>query len=295
MLAVLSTDGARLDAGSVALAVARRWSESGASVLFVDADTTGAGLAQRLSNAAFATYSPAERGLPSLIVAREPLTLRLLAQHCYSLDVSAGSLWALFGPHHREGASYAAGWLAERVENLVAVDVQRRVVVAFALQAAAEQLEPLLSVASVAAVISRVETVDDAAALLAQTRALGLRRHESAQQALIVDGDSPLDDDEIFLASGMRVAGRLPVVEDERVLRLQGGRRDRLFVKSLDDIAARLLALSNLVGSSDAETAAAQDRSAAEHPEPPPGVNGAHDGRPPEAQPVDAARSAEKV
>lgn len=295
MLALLTAKGTRLDAGTVALAVARRWSESGERVLFVDADASGSRLAQRLSDAALATYSPAERGMPSLIAAREPLTLRLLASHCYNLDVEGGSLWALFGPHHPDGASYAAGWLAERVEHLVAVDAQRRLVVALTLDAAAGQSGPLAGAASVAAVLARVATVDDARALLARSRDAGMRRHDSSQQTLIIDGHSPLDDDEIFLESGMRVAGRLPVIDDDRILRLQGGRRERSFVKSLDGIAARLLALSNLVGSPDVDTGAKTESSIADRSGFRPAVNGTADDPLPGASPVDAVRGSEWV
>ncbi len=298
MLAVLSAEGARFDTGAVAMAVARRIGNSGERVLFVDADASGSRLAQRFGGADSAAYSPADRGLPSLIVAREPLTLRLLAQHCYSLDVANGSLWSLFGPHHPAGAQYAARWLAERVENLVAVGAQRRLVVSSTLRSAAEHLAPLLSAAQVVAVAARVATIDDARALMAQSRDAGLRRHGSGQQALIVEGDSPLGDDEIFLESGMRVAGRLPVIDDDRILRLQGGRRDRSFTNHLDDIAARLLALLNLVGASDADhddAGTATDLRLAEHPEPQPAVNGTHD-RPPHAARLDhAARSEERV
>ena len=47
MLVLLAADGTRLDAGAVALALARRWSDAGQQVLFVDADTSGSRLARR--------------------------------------------------------------------------------------------------------------------------------------------------------------------------------------------------------------------------------------------------------
>ena len=92
MLAILAAEDARLDAGSVGLALARRWSNHGEPVLLVDADTTGSRLAERFGAARRAEYSPALRGMASLIVAREPLNLKSLADHCYSLDDSQGSL-----------------------------------------------------------------------------------------------------------------------------------------------------------------------------------------------------------
>ena len=127
MLTLLAAEGTRLDAGSVGLALSRRWSDAGDRVLFVDADASGSRLAERFGEAVRAEYSPAVRGLPSLIVAREPLTLKLLADHCYSLDASAGLLWALFAPYHPAGAQYAARWLGEHADDLRAVDRERSV------------------------------------------------------------------------------------------------------------------------------------------------------------------------
>lgn len=295
MLAVLRADGALFDTGSIALAVARHWGDSGQRVLFVDADASGSLLAKRFGEAASAVYSPAERGLPSLIVAREPLTLRLLAQHCYSLDVAKGSLWALFGPRHHAGAEYAASWLAERTENLVAVDAQRRLVVSSTLTGAADHLAPVLRAAQLVAVTARIDTVDDARALLAQSLDARLRRHDNGQRALIVEGESPLDDDEIFLESGMRVAGRLPAVDDDRILRLQGGRRDRSFMNRLNDIAARLLALLSLAGESGGDADDAAGRLLAESPAPQRALNGADERLRREVQPPEAALREERV
>ena len=68
------------------------------------------------------------------------------------------------------------------------------------------------------------------------------RRH----RLLIVEGSSPLGDDEIHAESGLRVAGRLPVLDDDKILRLQGGRRERAFASALDKIAARISALMAL-------------------------------------------------
>ena len=68
------------------------------------------------------------------------------------------------------------------------------------------------------------------------------RRH----RLLIVEGSSPLGDDEIHAESGLRVAGRLPVLDDDKILRLQGGRRERAFAAVLDKITARISALMAL-------------------------------------------------
>ena len=246
VLALVAAAGAQLDAGSVGLAIARRWSESGEAVLFVDAGAAGSALAQRLGEADRADYSPAVRGLPSLMVAREPITLRLLADHCYSLGTSHGSLWALLAPSHPAGAQRAAAWLDERAAGLRAVDVERRVVVSSSLSSGAGLIMPLLKAARVVVVLAPVESLDGAKALWEMCQGAGLQGFDRGLRMLIVEGDSPLSDDDIRVETGMPVAGRLPVVADDRVLRLQGGRRDRAFIKSLDRISSRLLAASNL-------------------------------------------------
>ena len=255
MLTLLAAEGTRLDVGSVGLALSRRWSDDGDRVLFVDADASGSRLAERFGEAVRAEYSPAVRGLPSLIVAREPLTLRLLADHCYSLDTSSGSLWVLFAPYHPAGAQYAAGWLGERAEDLRAVDRERSVVVSASLRDAAESLEPLLGAVPVVVVLAAVESVDAAKGLWARCRDAGLMSFARRHRLLIVEGSSPLDDDEIHAESGLRVAGRLPVVDDDRILRLQGGRRERAFAAVLDKVAARISALMALDTAASGPTA----------------------------------------
>ena len=260
MLAVVSAEGARLDAGSVALELVRRWSDNGARVVLVDADTSGSRLARRFGEAVHADYSPAVRGLPSLIVAREPLTLRLLADHCYSLDTSKGSLWALFAPDNPAGAARAAGWLDERALELMEVDAVRSVIVSSSLRAGGEHLANLLRAAPVVVVLAPAGSIEQAKSLWTQCRDAGLMGFERRHRVLVVEGHSAPSDDEIGAEAGMHVAGRLPIVDDERVLRLQGGRRERAFSSSLDKIAGRLLILSNLdpasAGPASAEEAA---------------------------------------
>ena len=258
MLTLLAAEGARLNAGSVGLALSRRWSDAGDPVLFVDADTSGSRLAERFGEAVRAEYSPAVRGLPSLIVAREPLTLRLLADHCYSLDASGGLLWALFAPYHPAGAQYAARWLGEHADDLRAVDRERSVVVSASLRDAADSLEPLLRAVPVVVVLAAVESADAAKALWTRCRDAGLMSFARRHRLLIVEGSSKLDDDEIHAESGLRVAGRLPVLDDDKILRLQGGRRERAFAAVLDKIIARISALMAL------ETAASGPAAAGE-------------------------------
>ena len=245
MLALLAVEGAaRLDAGAVGLALARRWSKSGERLLFVDADVSGSRLAQRVGATELADYSPAKRGLPSLMAARQPLTLESVAPHCYSMV--EGALWTLFGPFHPDGGEYAVGWLADRVGEMEALDRQRTVLLASSIRSGRTTLDPLLKVVDVVVLLAPVETGEQAKALWETLRDHGLMSFNRTQRVLIVVGDSALDDDEIRAETGMHVAGRLPVIVDDRLLRLQNGRRDRAFGRHFDGIAARLLALSGL-------------------------------------------------
>ncbi len=239
MLAVVAGADARLDPGSVALALARRISEAGEPVLFIDADASGAKMAQRLGEAAEVEYLPALRGLPSLMVCRQPLTLRLLADHCYSLETSGDPLWALFAPSHPEGAALAAEWLADRADDLAAIGAHRRVVVSGRL-GGHEPLAPLLAAAPVALTVAPVQSPAQAEALRVQARDGGLLTFERGRRALLVEGDSPMTDDDIALAMSMHVVARLAVTDDERLLR-PAGRRDRRIANTLGEVADKLL------------------------------------------------------
>ena len=303
MLAVVAADGARLDPGSVGLRVARRWGQAGESVLFVDADTAGTRLAQRLGAAEGADYSPAARGLPSLVVAREALTLKSVAAHCYSLDDTA--LWALFAPFHPAGGQLAASWLAGRAGELRTLDRQRRVVLTSSIQPSATALAPLLRAAAVLVVLAPLESLEQAKGLWMLCRDAGLMDFGRKSRVLIVEGESPLDDDEIRVEAGMHIAGRLPLTEDDRVLRVQGGRRERAFASEIDSISDRLLALSDIGegdGEGPSETAPAGDRAPAAGQEPSASldgsglsdVNGSHP-QPDEASEGSEARSEGRV
>lgn len=247
MLAVVTAPSARLDAGSVGLALARRWSESGERVLFVEADPSGTRLAERLGEVENAQYSPAVRGMPSLIVARKPLTLGSLAGHCYDLDAAAGSLWALFAPYHPAGAELAARWLGDRVPELTALDTHRSVVVSSSLTVDAEPLAPVLWDSTVLAVVAPVGNTEDARELWGLCRDLKLSDLRCGHRVLIVEGESLASDDEIAAEAGMRVAGRLPAIDDSRVLRSLSGRRERAFAARIGRIAERLLAVSRSI------------------------------------------------
>lgn len=249
MLVLLGAPAARLDSGSVGLALARRWSAGVEPVAFIDADPAGTRLSTRYGEATLAEYSPADRGLPSLIVARQRLTLGLLAEHCYSLAGGNDALWSLFAPHHSAAGEHAVRWLGARASELAAIDRSRRVIVAAPMSAAAA-LAPLVSAAPVVAVLSPAASTDGLRDLVARCREAGLMGFERRQRLLIAEGGSPINDDEIAAATGLRVPGRLPMLDDVRVLRLHGGRRERAFASVLDEIAGRVAALIALEAAS---------------------------------------------
>jgi len=243
VLALVSPRGAALDAGSVGLAVARAWAGADRQVLFIDGDTEGSALADRLGTATRAGYSPVERGLPSLIAVRQPLTLKLLADHCFDLGTDPGSLWSLFAPFHPAGAAHAAGWLAERVPQLRDLGRERTVLVASSGLHADSPLLPLLRAARIVVFLAPAQTPEQVTSLGELREAAGLAQPGRQHGLLVVEGSSSIADGVMRTASGVPVAGRLPVLEDEGVLRLQGGRRERMFARAVGDLAEGLLSL----------------------------------------------------
>ena len=254
MLALVTAQGARLDAGSVGLAIARSWSDAGRRVLFVDGDTEGSALAERLGEATRTGYSPAERGLPSLIAARRPLTLKLLADHCYNLETPKGSLWSLFAPFHPDGATYAAGWLAERTTQVLDLSRERAVLVASSHLRGNSPLLPLLRLARVVVFVAPVQSPEQATALGELCDEAGLAGIHLQHRLLVVEGASSIPDKTLRAASGLHVVGRLPNLEDDRVLRLGGGRRERAFARKLQELSARLLGLLDVDSSAGAHS-----------------------------------------
>ena len=120
------------------------------------------------------------------------------------------------------GAGYAAAWLVERADDLVAMSAQRRVVVASALLHRDGRLLPLLRAAAVVVILGIAETDEQVTLLRTVCEDAGLLGLSLQHRLLLLEGTSPLDDDELRLATGLHVGGRLPFVEDERVLSLPG-------------------------------------------------------------------------
>ena len=251
MLGVVSTKGARLDAGSVGLSMARLWAAAGRHVLFIDAATVGEPLAGRAGAARRAEYRPEISGLPSLIAARKPLTLSLMAEHCFSLDTEKGSLWAMFGPSHPEGRRFSARWLGERVSELTEIDRQRTIILASSLQSSDDAQVPLLRALPALAYLAPAGSRSEASLLRSLCDACGLLEvnHNGSpqQRALVIDGDSAaIGDNEAMGITKLYLEGRLPQIADERLLRLQRGRKEREFIAEFEKVSERLWQLSKL-------------------------------------------------
>ena len=248
MLALIGLRGAKLNAASVGLGIARAWATAGRRVLFVDADVEGSALARRLGEATRAEYLPAERGLPSLIAARRPLTMKLLADHCYNLDSGGGSLWSLFAPFHPRGGVHAAGWLAASTPEVLEIGRERAVLVASAGLRPDSPLLPLLQQAHAIVFLATLGTREQVMEFRAISEAIGPPAAGRRQRLLVVAGAPAMDSAELQAAAHLTVAGQLPVIEDEKVLRLQGGRRERAFARNLRAMAQGLLELLDVEG-----------------------------------------------
>lgn len=241
MLGIVSVGGASLDAGSVGLLMARHWGAAGRQTLLIDADTTGGALARRLGSAMQKEYFPAERGLPSLIAAREPLSLKLIADHCYSLDGAAGLQWALFAPDHPDGAKYAVRWLSQRASELMETDRQRSIIISCSLAEDEDDLLPLLKVMPRLVLLAPAHTRDDAEALQLWCERLGLlddSHSETAQQRayVVIVGPTALEDDEIEGIAKLPLAGHLPEIDDKKLLQAPRSRRGRAFMQEFDQV-----------------------------------------------------------
>lgn len=251
MLGIVSVQGASLDAGSVGLLMARRWSAAGRLTLLIDADTAGSALARRLGSVMQAEYSPVERGLPSLIAAHEPLTLKSVADHCYSLDGTSGLRWALFAPGHPDGAKFAVRWLSERAGELMEIDRQRSIIMACSLTDGDDDLLALLKVVPRLVLLAPARTHEDAEALQLWCEGSGLLDDSpggtaSERACVAIVGPTELEDDEIEAIAKLPVAGRLPEVDDKKLLRMSRGRRGRALMGEFGPVFEHCLAMSEL-------------------------------------------------
>lgn len=243
---LLAARSATLDAGSVALGLCRRWSDAGRRSLFIDADLDGTSLAERFNAATRAGCSPAERGIPSLVVSGQPLGLDAVAQHSYTVPGAAENMWLLFAPRHPGGAEYAAGWLGERTPEMLALDAERSVVVASGLRGREGILQPLLEAAPTVVVLAPAATAAEVEELQTLARSPGPAGPSGQRRMLLIEGQSTMSDDELESAAGLEVVGRLPVMADEKILRLlvervpAGSPRLRQFSRGLASVAGVL-------------------------------------------------------
>lgn len=264
MLVVAGGDRTRLDTGSLALALARRLGESDRKALFVDADATGSRLARRCGRALGAPFSPATRGLPTLIVARDPMRVDTLAAHCYSLGARPGSLWLLFAPDSAAGGRVAAGWLAERAAELRELDRTRRVVVSVPSWQQVDAVLPLLEHASALVHHRHFAGEGTAEAFAAWLRQAGLSGSAPQLRLLLAEADAPPADGALQRITGLEVIGRLPLISDEKLLRMRFRGRDSSFGTVLADVAGRLSGIIDATGDpGTVVTSLPQDRLAA--------------------------------
>ena len=249
MLMVLAARSATLDAGSVALAICRCWSEAGRRSLFIDADLDGTKFVDRFNAAMRADCSPALRGMPSLVVSGEPLGLDIVAKHSYTVAGAQENMWILFAPLHTKGAEYAAGWLGERTADLLRLNDERRVVISSSLRGRDRHLRSLLRDAPTVVVLAAAETNEQVTELRELCRDAGLSNAGARRHLLVVDGPSTFGDEKLLSETGLEVVGRIPAVPDEKVLRLQverkpaGNPRLRAFVRRLTVLANDLESL----------------------------------------------------
>ncbi|WP_419554127.1 hypothetical protein [Candidatus Poriferisodalis sp.] len=239
VLAVCAGGGTGYDIGSLAVASARSWAAGGREVLLVDADASGSGLAKRLSKATHKAFSPSERGMPSLIAARRGIEADSLREHCWTLEVGGGSLWALFAPTHPSGARRSARWLADHAGELAALRAHRWVVVS--LPGLPDEIHvELLERASVTAIASQVSDASQLMALRQAADKYAAGGWQRSNARLIIEGQAGISDAIIDAETGIAVVGRLGQVRDSALL---GGRArlgDRRVLAAIDKIAAGL-------------------------------------------------------
>ncbi|WP_420626947.1 hypothetical protein [Candidatus Poriferisodalis sp.] len=243
LLVVLASGDASHDSGAVAIAVARCWGAHGRDVLFVDADASGSGLAIRLGAATRSTYSPASRGLPSLMAARRGVSADLLREHCWRLDSpGSGEVSLLLGPTSRSGAPLAAAWLAERTPDLVDANTERSVIASMTTPLERAQIT-LLRAASAVVVIAPADSEERIETLRSVGRAV-IEAACGCSPCLVIDGSTERSYEEILVATGLYVAGRLEDVPASVLLRNRSRRRDLESALVVEELAARIAFLA---------------------------------------------------
>lgn len=245
VVVVAATPDAAHDSGSVAVAVARRWAAHGRDVLLVDADASGPALARRLGEATRAGFSPAQRGVPSLIAARRPLSAAVLGEHCWRLATAgddAGAVRLLLGPTSTAGAQAAATWLAHHADGLLAANAGRHTIVSMRVPLL-EGLEAFLGAASAVVLLAPADTEERLEALRAVSTTLG-KAALRCSPCVVIDGPAVRSYDQIGAVTGLHVAGRLDAAPQRALLGSRTRRRDATAAQALDELAARITFLA---------------------------------------------------
>ena len=243
LIAVVASDEAAHDGGSLAVAVARNWAMHGRDVLLVDADASGSALARRLGEATRASFSPSVRGLPSLMAARRPLTAELLREHCWRLGARGqGAVSLLLGPTNASGAPLAASWLTSCAASLLELNADRHMFVSMTMPLARGQ-EVFLRAASAVVLVAPADT-DERFEVLRRIGDSLIGAAKNCSPCLVIDSPTERSYEQIHAASGMHVAGQLVGIPEQVLLRHRPRRRSAKASRRVEELAARVAFLA---------------------------------------------------
>lgn len=229
-----------LDTGAFAVGVARSWARAGRDVLVIDADAHGTGLAGRIGAATRAGVPPAQRGLPSLIAARTPLSEHSVLAHCWALQAGGrGSVLLLGAPGHPAGARRSAVWLAERAEAVAGLGGRWAVIVSMP-GSRTESYAALLRAATLQVTLSPAAGTAPPGGLRALLSAFWLRFDPDPVTLVCANAGDTESPRPASAAAGLPVVGRLGPVSEAALLGGRARRRDRAALGALDAASDRL-------------------------------------------------------
>ncbi|MYE91331.1 CpsD/CapB family tyrosine-protein kinase [Candidatus Poribacteria bacterium] len=229
-----------LDAGTLAVRIARSWACAGHDVLAVDADAHGSGLAERIGAATRTTLAPARRGLPTLIAARELLSAGNLTRHCWRLaGRGPGTVWLLAAPTHPKGAAKSAAWLAERSEEFAALATGMSVVLAMP-GSPTDAYERLRDAATHCIALSGGPGPAPPGGMRAVLSAFGFRFNPDPVTLLLATNDDSGPAESEASVVDEAVLGRFGPVRPTALLGGRARQRDRLALAAIDVFAGRL-------------------------------------------------------
>lgn len=232
--------GTGLDAGALAVGLARRWADAGRDVLMVDADAHGTGLAGRIGTATRTAVDTAQRGLPSLMASRGSLSAETVAGHCWRLSArSGGSVLLLGAPGHPGGARRSAEWLAERADSVAGLGGRWAVVVSMP-GCDAEPYAALTGAAALCVTLSPAPGTAPPGGLRAVLGAFWLRFGPDPVTLVRVVAASTPAACSADAAADSRAVGRIGPVGEPALLGGRGRRRDRSGLDAVGVVAERL-------------------------------------------------------